>query len=114
MDNQLERIAVALEALVKNGGAIVTAPLAERVAKPAPVVGKTAKPAAVAAVAPKSDDLVEALRVAVTAKKSEGAREILTKYGAKKISEVKPADFAAVVSELTALVKADDDSSMLD
>lgn len=120
---QLERIANALETLIAMQGGKVEKPMTAvpsadplALAPEPPKAGKTRKavatapepqapPALVAGVAKTAEDVLDALRVVVDKAGSDKAREILSKYGAKKVSEVREQDRAAVWTELTNLVK---------
>lgn len=115
----LNRIANALEVIVLNidvegkteapsiGGAPAPAAEAPKPA-PRPRALKTA-PAAEAAVTLTVDDCIKALRDLVTAKGNPAgptkAKEILTKYGVGKVSELNPEQYAAFHKDMTDAAK---------
>jgi hypothetical protein len=105
----LTRIAVALE-----GGAGVRANAAVPAAAPAKTATKPAKAAAAApapaeataeATAATPKEMGEAIVALIQANKRTDAVALLAKYGAKAISEVKPADVQAVHDNAKAILE---------
>lgn len=120
IEQNLERIANALESIASsinqagNTGVSSTTVAVETPKKPAPVkktvtvpvgmgapsdetpgAGKPGKPV------PTLDDLTDALRDVVTVKGAPVAKAILAKYGADRISAVKPEHYQQVFDEFT-------------
>lgn len=110
IEEQLKRIADALEALIPlpNGRTVTakesTSDLAipamqEAEETPAPKKSKKVKEVET----PKevtTDDIAASLRAYVTKNGKDGAVAILKKYGAARLSEIKPQDFGAVMADL--------------
>lgn len=122
---QLGRIADALEALLELQGGTVektqggTATAGDPLAPPATEgkAGAVRKPRAAAGSAaptpapaptpnPTYDDVVDKLRDLVTAKTHPVAKGILAEFGAAKVSDVKPEQYAALFTRMDAELKA--------
>lgn len=122
IENTLERIANALERIaglqqLPNG--LVASPateLAEALAEaPKPRARKAkaveaeeapAAPAPTPAVAITPDAIAAELRLFVTKFGTQKAKDLLTRFGANRVSEIKPEDFVPVLDALKSALKA--------
>ena len=111
---QLKRIADANEAVLNTQVANVTSPVAEAEKKPAPkkdaAKKEATKPApkkeeAKAADGPTIDD-VRAVMLKVN--NADATRELIEDHGGKKLSDIDPSKFAALISDAEALLEGND------
>ncbi len=123
IENTLERIANALERIaglqqLPNG--LVASPAVEleysNVEPPKPTRARKAKaveaeeapatPAAVQAETITPDAIAAELRLFVTKFGTQKAKDLLTRFGANRVSEIKPEDFVPVMDALKSALKA--------
>lgn len=120
IEQDLKRIADALEVIAKSlpgqPAEVVAAPdpttKKPRAPKPAPASAAAAYDpfAAAAAGAPAvsaktADDVLDKLREVVQAKGTPAGKEVLAKFNATKVSEVKPEDFDKIYAHMETLLK---------
>lgn len=118
IEQDLKRIADALEVIAKSlpgqPAEVVAAPdpttKKPRAPKPAPAAAATtedpfAPPAAPAVSAKTADDVLDKLREVVQAKGTPAGKEVLAKFNATKVSEVKPEDFDKIYAHMETLLK---------
>jgi hypothetical protein len=105
LENELKRIADALEKIA-NIGSIGSVTIASELVTAKKEKAKKAEltPAQAIAAGPAQtvtkEALADALRELVLKKTPVVAKEILTKYGAARLSEIKEADYAACYADL--------------
>lgn len=109
IESALERIAAALEAIAgraqqrspsKESEIDITTPVLPPEPEEAPAPKKAKKVKEEAAKDATVEDIAAALRTFVTAKGKDQAVAILKKYGAARLSEIKPGDFSKVLADL--------------
>lgn len=106
IEQELKRIADALESIVASNGPVpskestsdLAIPAMQEAETPAPKKAKKAKDEAPKEIT--MEDIGAALRAFVTTNGKDGAVRILKNYGATRLSEIKPEDFAKVLSDL--------------
>ena len=124
IEDTLERIAVALEKIAANGGALAAAPAAAKTTTPVKPAAKAAdpepkaeekkpepkaeekkpEPAPAAPAATDGPDIEKVRKALQDFRALEGTAsmlEVLKEFGAENLAGIKPADYAAIVQRVS-------------